>query len=371
MPAAPNAPQAGPEVDPVGIGDLRRLSSWDRPPCVSILLPTARRGVATRQGPTRLRNQLGEARDALDPWSSEGSVDPTELLAPVAALVDDPAFWQSQADGLAIFAAPGFCTHHRVPLNLAETVHVGAQFRLRPLLPLIAVGGRFHLLALSQNDVSLYEGSERGLVALDSGPMPTSLDEALSHEDRERELQVRPVGGGTAHFHGHGGGGELDKATIERFLRAVDRGVAERIGATAHPLVLACVGYYGPIYRSVTTRASVLDQVVEGNPEHRSAADLHAEAWPMVAPLLAKSGDDLAERVASATGTGLTADEAGEIADRAAEGRVDTLLVTNDAADHDDLDRAIATALTTGAAVMAVEPGTVPAEGPVAALLRY
>ena len=171
---APNASQAGPELDPVGHDDLRRLATITEAPCVTVLLPTARRGAETRQGPLRLRNLLAEARSALA--DEHPDVDAAALLAPLEALVDDHDFWQHQADGLALFAWPGGDRRFRVPLDLSEGVHVGGTFCLRPLLPLVAAGGQFHLLALSQNQVRVFAGTEAGLAELDPGPVPTSIE---------------------------------------------------------------------------------------------------------------------------------------------------------------------------------------------------
>jgi hypothetical protein len=374
---APNAPQAGPELDPVRHDDLRQLATTTDATCVTVQLPTARHGAETRQGPLRLRNLLTEARSTLA--DEHPDVDATALLAPLDALVDDHDFWQHQADGLALFAWPGGDRRFRVPLALAEAVHVGAAFCLRPLLPLVSVGGQFHLLALSQNQVRVFEGTGAGLVELDPGPIPTSIEEALAHEDPERQLQVRSGSGaaGAGQFHGHGGGGEVDKATVERFLRAVDHGLNELVGASPLPLVLAGVGYYGPIYRSVTTRRTLVDEMVEGNPEHVLPADLHARAWPIVAPTLAADLDQRRERLGAALGTGLGVTDPTEAADRAAEGRIDTLLVADDLGTDADpatvaaVDRAVAGALGTSAEVLSAPRDDLPGGGLLAALLRY
>lgn len=374
---APNASQAGPEVDPVRHDDLRLLAETEGDPCVTILLPTARYGAETRQGPLRLRNLLTEARSILA--DEHPAVDADGLLAPLDALVDDSVFWQHQADGLALYAWPGGDRRFRVPLDLPESVHIGDMFCLRPLLPLVAVGGQFHLLALSQNQVRIFDGTEAGLVELAPGPMPTSIDDALAHEDPERQLQVRSGAGpaGAGQFHGHGSGGEVDKAAIERFLRAVDHGLTELVGASPLPLVLAGVGYYGPIYRSVTTRRSLVDEMVEGNPERVLPADLHARAWPIVAPVLAADLNERLELLGAALGTGLGVTDPDEAAARAGEGRIDTLLVADDMGSDPDpatvaaVDRAVAGALATSAKVTSVVRGDLPGGGVLAALLRY
>jgi hypothetical protein len=164
--------------------------------------------------------------------------------------------------------------------------------------------GHFFVLALSQNSVRLFDASRHRIGELDRGPIPASMDDALAHEDPERQLQVRSGGVGNAQFHGHGAGDEVDKAAIERYLRAIDRGLSERIGSSRQPLVLTSVGYYLPILQSVSSYASIVDAVVEGNPERRSAEELHMAAWTLVEGRFAEQINKDLDRYGATAGTG-------------------------------------------------------------------
>ncbi len=336
---------------------------------MSMYMPTHRRGAETRQGPIRLRNLLSEANRRLtDAGASAEEVE--GLLGPFEALVDDVSFWQHQGDGLALFAAPGWSERFRLPLSFDDDVTVGASFRVAPLVPLLSGDGRFFILALSQNSVRLFDAGRHRVAELDRGPIPGSMAEALAHEDPERQLQFRSGGGGTALFHGHGMGDEVDKAAVERYVRAVDHGLRERIGAVDRPLVLASVAYYLPILQSVSSYPAIVDAVVEGNPEHRSAEDLHAAAWPLVEGRFAARTDEELERYRNAAGAGLTTAVVEEAAAAAAEGRVDTLFVIGAAPADGHIDRAVLHTLARGGRVVAVSEPVVD-EAPIAALLRF
>jgi hypothetical protein len=338
-------------------------------PCVSVCMPTHRHGPETLQGPVRLRNLVERAaRDLAAAGTS--AEDAAALLAPVRALLDDAEFWQHQGDGLAVFAAPRCFSSFRLPMTLVEEVTVGSSFRVVPLVPLLSGDGRFFILALSQNSVRLFDASRHRIGELDRGPIPASMDEALAHEDPERQLQVRSGGEGTAQFHGHGAGDEIDKAAIERYLRAVDRGLTERIGSARQPLVLASVGYYLPILRSVSSYPSIVNAVVEGNPEHRSPEELHASAWPLVEGLFAEAINEDLDRFGAAAGTGRTTTATDEVADAARGGRVDLLFVVDGAAADERVDGAVLDTLAHGGRIVGVsEP--LDADAPTAALLRY
>lgn len=363
-----DAPGSLGEIDVISPAHVTALAAAGGP-CVSVLMPTHRRGPETRQGPVRLRNLIAEAERALADLD-DGAVDADRLLAPLRDLVDDAAFWQHQGDGLVLYVSSDHVARFRLPLELAEEVRVGPSFRVAPIVPMLSGDGRFFVLALSQGSVRLFDASRDRIGELDLGRVPASMEEALAHEDPEKQLQVRSgLGTTTAAYHGHGVGDEVDKAAVERFVRAVATGLEQHLGATDQPLVLASVGYYLPMLRAATSLA-VVDAMVEGNPEHRSAEDLHAAAWPLVEPIFTERGERHRERYGDAKGTGTAIADLQEVTSAAAEGRVETLFVAPEPDADPRVDQAVLDTLSHGGRVVAVDL-PIDGDGPAAALLRY
>jgi hypothetical protein len=371
------------DVDLLTIADVRALATDPSEPRVSIYLPTHRRGPDVRQNPLLLRNLIDRAAAGLRSQDVDaGTID--SVLAPARELLDDGTFWQHQADGLAVFASPAMHCHFRSARSFHESATAGLTYHVAPLTPLLSGDGLFNILALSQNSVRLFEASRSTLRELDTGSIPTSIDEALEHEERERQLQFRSAGGGDAQFHGHGAGDEYEKATVERYLRAIDHGLREILMGNGRPLVLACVGYYVPIFRSVSHHPEIVETAVEGNPEHVLPADIHAAAWELVAPRFAASGAKAWERYFHSVGTGKAVEALDEVAARALEGRVDTLFVNAELLDtdlargphgsyHDGemLDRAILGTVAASGHVVAVPTGSLDDNTVAVAYLRY
>lgn len=373
-------------IDPVTEDDLAALAAVQAEPCVSVFMPTHRHGPETVQNAKRLGQLLDRAAEL-------GATD--DVLAPLRALVGDDEFWQQQSAGLALFSAPGFFRRHRLSVEAAEEVRIGEVFHLRPLVP-VASGERFRLLALSQNEVRLFEAGRFSIEELDLAGVPRSLSEALAFEDSEKQLQVRSAGG-EGMFHGHGAGEELDKAEVERYLRALDHALRERFGVTSTPLVLATVGYYQPIFASVSTAHSeVVVEVVEGNPERRSAEELHAEAWPIIDRWSAPAREAELRRLRDVVGTGMAAADLSTVVLAATAGRVETLFVapgppvfgavdretatvrvadTTDAAGgplrSDLVDIAVVETVRHAGTLRHAEPGSLPDGAALAALMRY
>jgi hypothetical protein len=324
------APQTIGEIDLLGDADLTELVHHVGPAHVSLFMPAHRAGPDTRQDPIRFRNLLSRANTLLTEQEDMTARETGGLLAPVRELGEDTGFWQHQADGLAVYVAPGLMRSFRVPLELDENVTVGPRFHLRPLLPLLAGDGRYLVLAVSQNEVRLYAGTRFTIAELEPGPIPTSMDEALAHEDPEAQLQFHSSRE-SGMFHGHGEGAEIDKQRLERYMRAIDHGLVERIGSARRtPLVLASVGYYLPIFAGVSDHPTLAERAVEGNPENRSAQELHTAAWEIVAPAFEAARHEAVEALKRAEGTGRVSTDVASVVQAALEGRVGTLFLAGD-----------------------------------------
>lgn len=364
-------------IDFVTSEDLQGLSTHDGP-CVSVFLPTARHGPDALEGPVRLKNLLRQAETDLE-GSGVGRATVNEILEPLRALGDDAPFWQHQSDGPALYASTALTRHFRVPLAFAESAVVGSRFRLLPLWRFAAGDDTFFIVSLSQNEVRVFEATRQTIDEVAPGPIPASLADALAHEDPERQLQSHSVGGSDVQFHGHGAGAETDKATLGRYFRAVDEGLSAVLGSTRQPVVLACVGYYLPIFQSVTRLAYLAEAVIEGNPEHRTPDELLAAARVIIEPMQAARRTTTTERFATMVSTGRTLTDVADIVTAAHEGRVEVLLVRAEEPNPADrgpavtdklIDLAVADVLAKGGAVEAIDH-TLPTDTPIAAILRY
>jgi hypothetical protein len=380
-----------------GKAELQKLAEHTDGPCVSIYLPTHPVGPQIRQDSIRFKNLLKQAEsrgDGTEPW-----------LARAKALLDDEPFWQNNASGLAVFGCGEIFEAYRLPFEVEEQIIVAPRFHLRPLFPLIAGDGRFHLLALAQGGLRLFRGSRHALEELDTSALPKDLRDALQEEvpERSHETQVRAPGRRGANpdvFHGESVSDVDHKNRILRYFREVDASVRSAIpDVFAAPLVLAGVEYLLPLYREASSHPRIVDGGVVGNAEGLKLDELHAPAWKLVEPLYSQAETEArarfdeaagqqAKRVAPLRALGTIA----EVMPAASDGRVDTLFVAADThcwgrydeathrvevrdepldGDEDLLDRATLNTFLNGGAVYAVPRESVPGGRHVAAVLRY
>lgn len=376
--------------------DLEALMQRREGKCVSIYLPTHRGPAHSEPDRIRFKNLLAEAEKRLIAQEVR-TPEARALLAPAHALLDHDLFWRHQADGLAVFLAQGIARYHRLPCPFEELLVVGHRFHIKPLLPLLSGDGRFHILALSQDEVRLLEGTRHGVDEVELKEVPHSLAEALRFDVPEKQLQwhTRAAERGperAAMFHGNGVGKDDSKDRILRFFRAVDAGLRDVLGNGRVPLVLAGVDYYFPIYQEANTYPGLLRDGVAGNPAGLQPETLHQPAWEIVRPLFERDREAALERFRNFSATGKTSASLKEILQAACQGRVDTLFVRPDVqrwgtfdpeqgridehdecqpGDEDLLDRAVLCTLSTSGTVYPESPANLPEGKPLAAVYRY
>jgi Bacterial archaeo-eukaryotic release factor family 7 len=384
-------------VDVVSRREFMALTQPVQGPAVSLFLPTHRSGPDTRSyaraDTIRFKNLLREAERRL---ASEGrrAGAGRALLGPARRLLHEPTFWQYQSDGLAVFAAPGVFRTFRVPQPFEELVVVGERFHLKPLIPILAGGGLFYLLALSQNEVRLFGGTRDGMDEIELTGVPRSLPEALAYDDPEKQLQYHtrtPQGPGkrAAVFHGHEGDAKGD---LLRYFQQVAAGLQAFLRDARAPLVVAGVDYLLPIYREANSYPYLLEAGIAGNPDELSPRDLHARAWPLVSPYFRRGEQEAVARYRELAGTGKTANDVRDVVPGAHQGRVDVLFVALNVqrwgvfdatsgtvelredpgeAATDLYDLAAVHTIANGGTVYALAPPSMPDEAAVAAVFRY
>ena len=376
--------------------ELKILMQKQEGVCVSIFMPTHRAGAETQQNPIRLRNLLREAEDRLLE-SDLRAEEVKELLAPAQGVLGNSLFWLRQNDGLAMFISSKMFRYYCLPLGFKELLVTTDRFHLKPLLSILN-DNRFYVLALSQNQVRLLEGTRQSISEVGLEGIPGSLAEALQNDVFGKQIRSHTgaspgSGDRSTMFHGQGAGADVPKKdNILRYFHLLDKGLSELLRNKQAPLVLAGVDYLFPIYREANSYPHLLDEGVSGSPEGLSADELHKEAWAIVQPCFQKAWRDAVALYRQSVGTGLASSDVKEIVPAACHGRVGSLLVAlgfqqwgvfdpdsdevilrreAEPGDEDLLDLAAIQTFLNGGAVYVVSPEDVPDSGQMAAVFRY
>lgn len=376
--------------------ELRLLIQMPVRPCVSIFMPAHRARVEIQHDPIRLKNLLSNAREKLRATGlrSRGT---QAVLKPARNLINDALFWRYQSDGLALFLSPNLFRYYRVPLEFDELVVVANRFHVKPLLRLLTEDGVFYILALSQNQIRLFQGTRHRLEEMVLENVPASLADALKYDDPGKQLQFHtraPAGKArrAAIFHGHGVGIDDAKDRMLRYFRQINQGIHELLREEKAPLMVAGVDYLLPIYKEVNTYRKLMSEGIPGNPDALSTAELHARARSFLDSHFRKIQEDEVLRYRELAGTRRTSHSLAEIIRASCQGRVELLFVAvgvqkrggfdpvtstvhfcqEPGPDCEDLlDFATVQTLMKGGTVRAISPENVPAPAPSAAIFRY
>jgi hypothetical protein len=383
-------------MDLISKNDLLTLAAERAEACVSIFMPTHRMGRETQQDPIRLKNLLDEASNRLQAQGMR-TIDIKNLLEPGQLLVEDEMFWQHQAQGLALFLSSDSFLFYRLSLEFEALVVVGERFHLKPLMPLLSGNGRFYILALSQNEVRLLQGTRETVAQVELEDVPESLAEALKYDDPEKQQQYHTQtssGGGrrAAIFHGQGVGVDDENTNIFRFFQQVNKGLQDILSNQTAPLILAGVEFLHPFYQQANSYNHLLPEGIIGNPDEWSAEELHRWAWEILEPYFQQAQEEALAQYANLAHTAEASSDSREIIPAAHYGRIKTLFVATgiqqwgtfdeetdtlnlhqnpEAGDGDLLDATALQTLLNGGTVYAVDPERVPGSKSLAAIFRY
>ena len=318
---------------------FKRLANFDNNPCVSIYIPTERAGkeVLEEEAKGRLKSQWKKVFEKLKAMNlDQEKID--KLGEPIEQLLGDRNFWRHQSDGLAIFLADGFFEKYTLPIEFESFVYVSDHFYLKPLVPMFNGDGRFYLLSLQLEDVKLYEATQFSIGEVEIDDLtPDRLEDRVGYDyeekHRKHKTQRNNIGAhpsGTSTQHGYEPASRDRKNEIQRFFRAVDKGIYGILHNETVPLVVACQDAYFPIYEEVSRYNHLYHQVVPGNPEadYDNVYDLHAATLDVLEPYFRKELDQKVEEFNELNPERVSS-KVTDILPAIYEGKVDTLFLQN------------------------------------------
>lgn len=381
-------------MDVLHTDDLMQLAADRGCGRVSLFLPTHRGRSGLYRNRVRFNSLLQRAEHAL---RTDGmpAARINAILDGARKLLGDMWLWEHPGDGLALFINPAETRCFRLPPSLPELVTIGNRFTVGPLLPMLTASGHFFVLALSQDDIRLFEGTRFRLDEVALHESPLALWQTMP---RPQRAQVNAflagrggAGAGTAVFHGIGGGGDEDrKELVLQHFHRVDRALRDVLGGERAPLVVAGVRYLQALYHKANTYPRLLTSGITGSPRDMTHDLIHRRAWQIVEPEIRAQETDALGTYRALRGTGRTASSPAEVLAAATQGRIDTLFVSTkatrwehpsagtetlllkdppDPAEYPGL--AAAAALQHAGSVFVVPRQQIPGETPVAATLRY
>jgi hypothetical protein len=261
---------------------------------------------------------------------------------------------------------------------LPELVVVSESFHLKPLIRLLQFDERFQILALTRNEVKLYECTRNTIEPVPLTGMSTTMTEALGTEvTQEFSRGTRATSG---FVHGGEGdrksGREVDR---DRFFTIVDREIRQRFSNRAQlPLLLAALPEHQSHFREISRNPHLLEAPVAVNPDALSLQELREAAWKAIEPYFDQRLERVKERYGQAQAHHRGSDDIDEVTRALEQGRIGTLLVeaerhvpSNGPASEDRLDDLLEGVLRTGGEVIVLPANRMPTRTGLAAIYRF
>lgn len=367
-------------IDLPSRAEIEKLASFSGYPCISIYLRTTPLTQDAQADRIELKNLLKDAVEQL-----ERADTPKRTIWPIEekieALIEDDAFWVTQAHSLAIFVTPEKIKTFRLANRLTTSCTVSDRFLIKPLLRAIAFQHHAFVLAISIGDVRLTE------ISADLPPhevsvpgLPRDAFHVLGRTMVERKGDM--VGGQAG----------SENTQLTRYARAVDQALRPVLSGHEQPMIVAAAEPMASIFKSVSTYSHLADAVISGAADRVTDGELAESARSILDSIYADEIARLNQLFAEREAQGRATTDPAQAARAATFGAIDTLIVDmesdlagdisesdgtltfaeeGDTTAHSITDEIVRRALLSGAHVIAARRADVPREDALAAILRY
>src|SRR3984893_1571801 len=388
-------------IDIPTLTEFKALAQIKGETCVSLYLPTSplvdnirANRVAFRDLAREALAQLKEAgvdkrkiavfEERFDHLAGlEHDVQDEDKIRKLQRAKPDPfeTFWHYQANGLGVLSTPGLMRMFRLPHAPKPLAEVADRFHLKPLIRAMTSPHDIFVLALAEESVRLIHAfTNFPPQRLQIPDLPRNVEEAT----RRPSFHVRAPRRRLQHLEG-------EKVLVHQYVSKVEHAVHTAIAGLNTPLVLAADEPIASMFRAVNTFPRLADEVIEGNPDLVTDAELEYAAIPILDRLYSRElkavialYDELKPRRATT--------DVSYAAHAATAGAIDQLLVdldavipglvsdidgsvtysaSDDAETYSVVDEVARRALYTGARVLGARREELPDGAPLVAILRY
>jgi len=305
------------------------LAASAEKPCVSIYLPTHRSYPDVQQDRIRYKNLVRAAEDALAKTNPGPAA--RGISEKLHRLLDEDTFWGRNRDGLAVLASPSRFDVFQLPRTVPERAEVAETFHVKPLLRHVQSADRFHVLCVSRDRATLFEGNRYEIAPADVPGLPLTPAETHATETHQPQQSVTAAGSGKPLIEQGPDARVEAPPDVRRFYRTVDRAVTDLVSnPSGWPVVLVGTDDNLSEFRTLAKNPHLTAAEARGDWTKWTAHEIREQAWKALEPFYLERLRRIREDFGTAATRKLGTADLMEAAQNAVTGRVGTLLVDAD-----------------------------------------
>lgn len=339
------------EIREFDASTLQTLTESQGGPHLTAYLRVPTQADRAEQVRIELKNTLQKAEAELEAkWMT--AADAKKFLTPLAEacaqLVEE-----ASPGTLAIFLADDIYHVYGLRKDVGQAFQIHREFQLRPLISAVQDFSPAYLLAISENQVQLYEASPHRLHQVEVPNMPVNFEEELNVVSADRGQQVRTVGtfgNRPSIYHGQGGEADAHADELRQYLHNIDQAVTRYLADSQTPLYLATVEATAATYQELTQYAHVQSEILCGNPDHVSPSTLHTMLLEYVSNSQSRSRETFCAQLRESLHSPTASVEPSVIVPSAFQGRLNRLFISDGLRIYGHYDEQLCKAVITEAA---------------------
>lgn len=364
----------------------------EKGPFISLYQPTHKHFPENKQDPIVFKNLIRKIEQSLQKKAEKRLV--ISIMKPFYELEEDKDFWNTTSTGIAVLASQNKCIVYKLHSVVKEFAVVADSFHIKPLIKAFQGMECYHLLTLSRDNFTLYEGNRYGFTEVKLEPdVPRTLKDVLGDQLTEPYLGSGSFGGGGSPIYYEQGGKEeeIGKDT-EKYFRYIDRFIFEKYSKPSKSsLILVSLKEYHAVFKQISHNSYLLDQGINASYSTLDVKDMASKAIEIIENINLKKTEKVVQSYAKAEAESLGSSDIAQVAKAAYESRVETVLIeadkivpgrihdngaiTFDDIDHPDIDDILddlaVLVLKRKGNVMVLSKDKMPQAAVVAAIYRY
>lgn len=363
-------------------------------PLISLYQPTHRSFPENKQDTIVFKNLLRVIENSLEKISKFDDID--TIMKPFYELKEDMDFWNHTSGGIAVFASINKCIVYNLHNPVDQIAVVANSFHIKPLIKDFQSTENYHLLGLSRENFTLYQGNRYGFEEIAINPdTPRTMKEVLGDQLSDSYLSHGSYAGtgGPAMYHGHGEvNQEVDKDT-EKYFRYVDSFVFDNYSKKSKlPLILVALTEYHSEFKRLSNNSYLLEEGISKSIESLDLDETQKRVLVIIEAINMGNIQKMTEAYENAKAELLGSSDLKQVVKAAYESRVKKILIEEDKIipgkidyetgesklgdindpDYDDiLDDLAELVLLNGGSVFILPKDKMPGTSGIAAIYRY